>query len=66
MRLTSAQAEALATAGAFGCFGPEGSALDRRAALWAAGVVASVRAEHLPGIAVGLDAPALPGLSPRS
>ncbi|MBV9921327.1 MAG: error-prone DNA polymerase, partial [Pseudonocardia sp.] len=64
VRLTSAQAEALATAGAFGCFGAGGSALDRRAALWAAGVVASVRAEHLPGTAVGLDAPALPGLSP--
>ena len=54
----SAQAEALATAGAFGCFG-----IDRRAALWAAGVVASVRAEHLPGTAVGLEAPALPGLT---
>jgi error-prone DNA polymerase len=65
VRLTSAQAEALATAGAFGCFGAKGgSALDRRAALWAAGVVASVRAEHLPGTAVGLDAPALPGLTP--
>ncbi len=59
VRLTSAQAEALATAGAFGCFG-----IDRRAALWAAGVVASVRAEHLPGTAVGLDAPPLPGLTP--
>src|SRR6185312_3185418 len=64
VRLTSAQAEALATAGAFGCFGARGSTLDRRAALWAAGVVASVRAEHLPGTAVGLDAPALPGLTP--
>jgi error-prone DNA polymerase len=64
VRLTSAQAEALATAGAFGCFGAKGgSALDRRAALWAAGVVASVRAEHLPGTAVGLEAPALPGLT---
>jgi error-prone DNA polymerase len=64
VRLTSAQAEALATAGAFGCFGANGSTLDRRAALWAAGVVASVRPEHLPGTAVGLDAPPLPGLSP--
>ena len=35
----SPQAEALATAGAFGSFG-----IDRRAALWAAGVVAAVRA----------------------
>jgi error-prone DNA polymerase len=58
VRLTVPQAEALATAGAFGCFG-----VDRRSALWAAGVVASVRSEHLPGTAVGLDAPALPGLT---
>ena len=42
------QVEALATAGAFGCFG-----VDRRSALWAAGVVASVRPEQLPGSAVG-------------
>jgi error-prone DNA polymerase len=58
VRLTVPQAEALATAGAFGCFG-----VDRRSALWAAGVVASVRPEQLPGTAVGLDAPALPGLT---
>jgi error-prone DNA polymerase len=63
VRLTSAQAEALATAGAFGCFGSRNSPLDRRSALWAAGVVATVRAEHLPGTAVGLDAPPLPGLT---
>jgi len=60
IRLTSAQAEALATAGAFSCFG-----IDRRSALWAAGVVAAVRAEHLPGTAVGLEAPPLPGLTPE-
>ncbi len=59
VRLTAAQAEALATAGAFGCFG-----VDRRSALWAAGVVAAVRPDHLPGTAVGLDAPPLPGLTP--
>ncbi|HXV92793.1 MAG TPA: error-prone DNA polymerase, partial [Pseudonocardia sp.] len=58
VRLTVPQAEALATAGAFGSFG-----MDRRAALWAAGVVATVRPEHLPGTAVGLDAPALPGMT---
>ncbi|WP_433556795.1 error-prone DNA polymerase [Pseudonocardia xinjiangensis] len=58
VRLTVPQAEALATAGAFGCFG-----VDRRSALWAAGVVAAVRPEQLPGTAVGLDAPALPGLT---
>ncbi len=44
VRLTAAQAEALATAGAFGCFGPRDAPLDRRAGLWAAGVVAAVRA----------------------
>ncbi|HWM59941.1 MAG TPA: error-prone DNA polymerase [Pseudonocardia sp.] len=58
VRLSVAQAEALATAGAFGCFG-----VDRRSALWAAGVVATVRPDQLPGTAVGLDAPALPGLA---
>ena len=54
----SPQAEALATAGALGSFG-----VDRRAALWAAGVVAAVRPDQLPGTAVGLDAPALPGMT---
>jgi error-prone DNA polymerase len=58
VRLSVPQAEALATAGAFGSFG-----VDRRSALWAAGVVAAVRPEQLPGTAVGLDAPALPGLT---
>jgi error-prone DNA polymerase len=47
--------EALATAGAFGCFG-----LDRRRALWAAGAAAEGRADRLPGTVVGVDAPALP------
>jgi error-prone DNA polymerase len=50
--------EALATAGAFGCFG-----LDRRRALWAAGAAAEGRAERLPGVVVGVDAPELPGMS---
>jgi error-prone DNA polymerase len=59
VRLTVPRAEALATAGALGSFG-----VDRRAALWAAGVVAAVRPEQLPGTAVGLDAPALPGMTP--
>jgi error-prone DNA polymerase len=58
VRLTGPQAEALATAGAFASFG-----VDRREALWAAGVVAAVRPEHLPGTAVGLEAPALPGMT---
>jgi error-prone DNA polymerase len=56
--LTVRQAEALATAGAFGCFG-----VDRRRALWAAGATAHERADRLPGIVVGADAPALPGMS---
>jgi error-prone DNA polymerase len=47
--------EALATAGAFGCFG-----LDRRRALWAAGAAAEGRADRLPGTVVGVSAPALP------
>jgi error-prone DNA polymerase len=59
VRLTVPQAEALATAGALGSFG-----VDRRAALWAAGVVAGVRPEQLPGTTVGLDAPPLPGMTP--
>jgi len=63
-RLTAPQVEALATAGAFGCFAAkDGSPLDRRRALWAAGVVAAVRPEQLPDTAVGLEAPALPGLT---
>ncbi|MBB4962994.1 error-prone DNA polymerase [Saccharothrix violaceirubra] len=55
--LTTAQVEALATAGAFGCFG-----VGRRAALWSAGVVAALRPDRLPGTAVGVDAPVLPGM----
>jgi error-prone DNA polymerase len=53
------QLEALATAGAFGCFG-----LDRRAALWAAGAVAQGGRSRLPGTAVGVHAPPLPGMGP--
>jgi error-prone DNA polymerase len=51
--------EALATAGAFGCFG-----LSRRAALWAAGAAASVRAGQLAGTTAGLTAPPLPDMTP--
>jgi error-prone DNA polymerase len=57
--LSEAQVEALATAGAFGCFG-----LERREALWAAGAVAQARADRLPGAVVGAEAPRLPGMSP--
>ncbi|MGH9247066.1 MAG: error-prone DNA polymerase [Acidimicrobiales bacterium] len=50
--------EALATAGAFGCF-----RLDRRQALWAAGAVAQSKPDRLPGIVTGADAPPLPEMS---
>ncbi|HEY2553386.1 MAG TPA: error-prone DNA polymerase [Streptosporangiaceae bacterium] len=46
--------EALATAGAFGCFG-----IGRREALWAAGAAATIRDGQLPGTTSGLRAPAL-------
>ncbi|MBD0292406.1 MAG: error-prone DNA polymerase [Jiangellaceae bacterium] len=51
--------EALATAGAFGCFG-----LDRREALWAVGAVADVRPDQLPGTTPGTGAPELPAMTP--
>jgi len=57
--LPAATLEALATAGAFGCFG-----LSRRAALWAAGAAASVRAGQLPGTTAGLAPPPLPAMTP--
>ncbi|MGH3887281.1 MAG: error-prone DNA polymerase [Pseudonocardiaceae bacterium] len=56
--LTTAQAEALATAGAFDRLAPH-----RRQALWSAGAAAAERPDRLPGIAVGATAPALPGMS---
>ena len=58
-RLPAAALEALATAGAFGCFG-----LSRRAALWAAGAAASLREGQLPGTATGMAAPPLPAMTP--
>ena len=57
--LSTAHLEALATAGAFACFG-----LDRRRALWVAGAVAQTGADRLDGIVTGVDAPTLPGLDP--
>ncbi|GAB3506525.1 error-prone DNA polymerase [Amycolatopsis cihanbeyliensis] len=57
VRLTTPQVEAMATAGAFGCFTE-----DRRKALWAAGAVAEERPEKLPGGSVGMAAPTLPGM----
>jgi error-prone DNA polymerase len=58
--------EALATAGAFGCFDrPDGDALDRRGALWGAGAVAQTGDEHLAGIVTGVIAPTLPTMTAR-
>jgi error-prone DNA polymerase len=60
--LTSAQAEALATAGAFGCF-----ALSRRAALWGAGAVAAAAGpggSRFAGLVTGAQAPPLPDMTP--
>ncbi len=58
--LTTAQLEALATAGAF-----EASlGYDRRRGVWAAGAAAQARPGRLAGIVVGEQAPALPGLEP--
>ena len=59
--------EALATAGAFECFG-----IDRRAALWGAGALSDARParrsgmvmDRLPGMVTGVDAPALPEMNP--
>ncbi|TAK70474.1 MAG: error-prone DNA polymerase [Actinomycetota bacterium] len=56
--LTVGQAEALATAGAFDCFG-----LTRREALWSAGALAGTRPSNLPGTATGATAPVLPGMT---
>jgi error-prone DNA polymerase len=50
--------EALATAGAFGCFG-----LERREALWAAGATAQASPDRLDGVVTGAEAPTLPGMS---
>jgi error-prone DNA polymerase len=53
--LTAAQVEALATAGAFGCFDGE-----RRRALWSAGAVAQSKAGRLEGVVTGDRSPTLP------
>lgn len=62
LQLSVPQAEALATAGALGCFG-----MSRREALWAAGAAATQRPDRLPGVgahgADGSHIPALPGMS---
>jgi error-prone DNA polymerase len=50
--------EALATAGAFDCFG-----LDRRQALWAVGALAHYRPGQIPGTMPGSAAPSLPQMT---
>jgi error-prone DNA polymerase len=57
-RLPAPALEALATAGAFGCFG-----ISRREALWAAGAAATIRSGQLPGTTPGLAAPPLPAMT---
>jgi error-prone DNA polymerase len=57
-RLPVPALEALATAGAFGCFG-----VSRREALWAAGAAATIRPGQLPGTTPGLAAPPLPAMT---
>jgi error-prone DNA polymerase len=51
--------EAIATSGAFGCFG-----MSRREALWAAGVVARSREDQLANVVTGADPPQLPDMTP--
>ncbi|MBT0995269.1 PHP domain-containing protein [Cellulomonas sp. DKR-3] len=58
VQLTTAQLEALATAGAL-----DGLGVTRREALWAAGALAQEGPQTLPGVSVGVEAPTLPGLS---
>ncbi|MFV0496330.1 error-prone DNA polymerase [Mycobacterium sp.] len=58
LQLSVPQAEALATAGALGCFG-----MARREALWAAGAAATQRPGRLPGVGSSSHIPALPGMS---
>jgi error-prone DNA polymerase len=58
LQLSVPQTEALATAGAFACFG-----MSRREALWAAGAAATQRPGRLPGVGSSSHIPALPGMS---
>jgi error-prone DNA polymerase len=56
--ITAKQVDALATAGAFECFG-----LDRRQAIWQTGAAAEERPGRLPGITAVGPPPMLPGMS---
>ena len=58
VQLSVPQTEALATAGALGCF-----AVTRREGLWAAGAAATERPDRLPGVGSSSHVPALPGMT---
>jgi error-prone DNA polymerase len=58
LQLSVPQTEALATAGALGCFG-----MSRREALWAAGAAATQRPDRLPGVGSSAHIPSLPGMT---
>ena len=58
VQLRTPQLEALATGGALARLG-----VDRREGLWAAGALALEGPDTLPGVAVGVEAPPLPGMS---
>ncbi|MGV0604170.1 error-prone DNA polymerase [Mycolicibacterium sp. XJ1904] len=58
VQLSVPQTEALATAGALGCFD-----ISRREGLWAAGAAASQRPDRLPGVGASSRIPALPGMT---
>ena len=58
IQLSVPQTEALATAGALGCFG-----ISRREGLWTAGAAATERPDRLPSVGSISGIPALPGMS---
>lgn len=58
VQLSVPQTEALATAGALGCFG-----ITRREGLWAAGAAAAERPDRLPGVGSSAQIPSLPGMT---
>lgn len=58
VQLSVPQTEALATAGALGCF-----SITRREGLWAAGAAATQRPGRLPGVGSSSHVPALPGMT---
>ncbi|MGC4173762.1 error-prone DNA polymerase [Demequina sp.] len=58
VKLSTAQWEALATAGALESLG-----VTRREALWASGVLSQEGPDTLPGVITGVEAPQLPGMT---